>query len=239
MNGSESRRVVVTGAARGIGASLVERLLDHGDEVHATCRPTSDRAHLDALAQAMPDRLHIHVVDVTVERGVADLARALADRVDAVDLLINNAGVMTDGDTIRTLDPAALRRDHETNAIAPAVVTQALLPLLTRADQPIVANMSSSFASLELKSAQMPPRYAYSMSKAALNMLTKTLALELAGDGVTVVAIHPGWVRTGIGGPDAALSPAASAAAVVDTIGALDATSTGAFLTWDGRPLPW
>ena len=77
------------------------------------------------------------------------------------------------------------------------------------------------------------------MSKAALNMLTKTSALELANDGITIVAVHPGWVQTNIGGPDAALTPEQSAADLVATIDTLTPEASGTFMTWTGRPLPW
>ncbi len=111
--------------------------------------------------------------------------------------------------------------------------------MIERGTDPILVNISSSFASIELKRSEMPSRYAYSMSNSALDMFTKALAAELSASVATVVAIQPGWVQTNIGGPDAALTPEASAAAMVSTINELTSDSHGSFITWDGRPLPW
>lgn len=236
---SAARSCVVTGANRGIGLSVVSELIDRGESVHATCRASSDRDDLDALARRADGRLVVNVVDVADRDDVAELGERLVGSVDRVDLLVNNAGVMTDGDTIDTIDADTLGAEFAVNALGPALVTKAFMPLLRQSRDGVVVNMSSSFASIELKRPEMPARYAYSMSKAAVNMFTKTLAAELSDSDITVVAMHPGWVQTGIGGPDAALTPAESAASIVSTIDSLTRESSGSFLTWDGRPLPW
>ncbi|NJM04999.1 SDR family NAD(P)-dependent oxidoreductase [Candidatus Gracilibacteria bacterium] len=167
------------------------------------------------------------------------LPMVVADTISGLDLLINNAGILTDHETIANVRASDLQAHFMVNTIAPVLLVQALLPLLHQGQRPTIVNISSSFASIGRKSAAMPLRYSYAMSKAALNMFSKTLAGELAVQGIIVAAIHPGWTRTRIGGNEAQFQPAESATAVLATIDQLSMEQTGRFLTWDGRELAW
>lgn len=164
---------------------------------------------------------------------------ALQNEVAGIDLLLNNAGVLIDNETIETVRETDLLEQYRVNALAPVLFVQHLLPLLLTGTNACIANMSSSFASISRRTAAMPMRYGYSMSKAAVNMFTKVLAGELAPRGITVVALHPGWTRTQLGGPNAQFSPEDTARAVAQTLEQLTLAQTGSFLTWDGKEIPW
>lgn len=224
------RTIIITGANRGIGLALASVYARRGDSVHGVVRESSDTNRLDELG------VEVHRADITSAESLESLRQNIGG---AVDLLFNNAGIMAERGSIADIGADNLMDHYTINAVAPVLVTQAMLPLLVAAECAIVVNMSSSFASLELKSANMPQRYSYSMSKAALNMFTKTLAFEVADSGVAVVALHPGWTRTDLGGPNAELTPEESAAAMVETLDSLTSDQSGQFLSWTGRSLPW
>lgn len=223
---------MVTGAGRGIGRALAERLLADGERVIATARRPETLAGLTA---AHGDRLAILALDVTDPAAVA----GLADRVtEPVDVLVNNAGVLLErnADTLSpALDWAAFEESFRVNAIAPLFVTRAMLPRLSRPGGKVVM-ITSGMGSLDHDRSDTT---AYRASKAALNKITRALARDLAPMGVAVLAVHPGWVQTDMGTAAAAVPVGASAAGLVARIRALDLAGTGRFLNYDGSPLPW
>lgn len=233
------KRIVITGANRGLGLAYTTQLLEAGNRVFGTVRVSSNTESLEELKVAYPEQLTIHSADITSSQGIDALFQAIVQETAGLELLFNNAGILTHDQTLESVEHNDLRENFMINAVAPVMLTQKLLPLLKKGSSPIVINISSSFASLNLKNNDMPTRYSYSMSKAALNMFTKTLAGELEADGITVVSIHPGWVRTGIGGPDARFSPEESARAVLQTVEQLTLAQTGKYLAWDGREIGW
>jgi len=226
----------ITGVNRGLGLAYAKEAVAAGHHVLGTMRPESDGAEIEELQSAHPDHVTLYISNLDSNESLHSLAQSVSSGTDRIDVLINNAGVMADDETIQSVQMDDLVENYRVNAVLPVLLTQVLLPLLKGSK---VINISSSFASIGLKSGQMPPRYSYSMSKAALNMFTKTLAGELSADSTIVVAIHPGWVRTGIGGPEASLSPKESAEAVLQTIDQLTLEQSGAYLTWDGRDIIW
>ena len=232
------KSVVITGANRGLGLALAAAYATRSYRVFAVCRPGSDQAALCSLAASADGRVSICELDVREHHALPALVETIRQHTLGIDLLINNAGILTDHETIASVRAEDLLEHYRVNTIAPVMLTQHLLPLLQAGQAPVVVNIASSFASITNKSVMMPPRYSYSMSKAALNMFTKTLAAELAA-GVTVVAIHPGWTRTGIGGPEARFSPEESAEAVAHTVAQLTPAHSGSFLAWDGKVIPW
>jgi NAD(P)-dependent dehydrogenase (short-subunit alcohol dehydrogenase family) len=174
-------------------------------------------------------------LDVSDERNIEALAAQLNGQ--PIDILINNAGVGGEGRSIAGLEAAELQRVMMINAIAPILVTKQLLPNLRAGRRRIIVNITSQLGSIASNNGGSS--YSYRGSKAALNMLTVSLANELAPDGFTCVAVHPGWVRTAMGGENAPISPQQSAKHLLDLIERLTPADNGSFLNHDGGPLPW
>lgn len=234
---------LVTGANRGLGLALVRALLARGDRVIAACRHPGKANELNHLAGEHPGRLHVLPLDLTNPKSHHELARelplVLGDGSDAgegrIDLLINNAGVLHSGERFGNVAVANLEDSFRTNAMGPFLLTQALAPLL--ADGAKVANLSSELGSIAGVTRFGTP--SYNISKAAQNMATRLLARALAERDITVLALHPGWVRTEMGGKDATLDAQTSVAGLLRTVDASGTGASGSFLDWQGRPLPW
>jgi len=245
MSAAPPRQTLVTGANRGLGLEFVRQLLAHGDHVVATARHPGKATALNALAGEHPGRLHVLPLDVASPKSSAELARELPLVLgdERLDLLINNAGVLHSGERWGHLDAAVLEDSLRTNAIGPLLLTQALAPLLADArpaqgrEGAIVANLSTAMASLSTCSEFRSP--SYRISKAAQNMATVQLALALKPRGIVVIALHPGWVQTDMGGGSAQLPPAQSAAGLLHVINGLKAADSGRFLDWRGESVPW
>jgi NAD(P)-dependent dehydrogenase (short-subunit alcohol dehydrogenase family) len=156
---------------------------------------------------------------------------------EGLDLLVNNAGMLVSGERFGSLEAEALEASFRTNAVGPLLLTQALAPLLAQGEAPRVANVSSVLGSIAGVREFRTPSYA--MSKAALNMATVQLAQALAPQGVSVVALHPGWARTDMGGAQAEVDPAAAVAGMLRVIEGLVPADTGSFRDWQGRSLSW
>lgn len=227
--------VLITGANRGIGLALTREFLEHGYRVWAGARTPNRAADLHALAHGAEDRLTLLPLDVTRPASVKAACARVARRTDALDILINNAGIHPESgeERFEHMDLDHFRRAFETNTLGAMRATQAFLPLLRRSRHARLVNISSGAGSISTKTDFS--RYAYSVSKAALNMWTRALANELKLEGIIVVALSPGWVRTDMGGPDATLSAGESARAIVQTVARLRPRQAGRFLDRHGR----
>lgn len=237
---NSSRKVVITGANRGLGLALTRRHVEAGDHVYAGCRRPEEAHDLRAL-----EGVTALTLDVTDADSVTGFAAGIATDTNHVDVLINNAGsnaTAFGGDAeqsgVLELDPAHFRDQMEVNAVGPMLVARALLGLLRRSSGGRIINISSQLGALALGS-QMLRDIGYNASKAALNMITVALAGTLEEDGIVAVAIHPGWVQTDMGGSSAPLTASASAAALFETVQGLSPSDNGRFLTWDGSPHAW
>lgn len=233
----DRRHCLVTGANRGLGLEFVRQLLARGQHVVAACRQPGKARSLNLLAGEYPGRLHVLPLDVGDPRSHAELARELPLVTDGepLDLLINNAGVLQGGERFGSVRPADLEASLRTNAMGPFLLTQALAPQL--ADGSTVANISSEVGSITLKQEFRTPSYA--IGKAAQNMATSLLAQALSARNVKVVALHPGWVQTDMGGERATLTATESVASLLQLLGRLQAADSGSFLDWQGQSLPW
>lgn len=234
------RNVLVTGANRGLGLAFARLLLERGDRVVATCRQPGRATALNALAGEYPGRLHVLPLDVADAKSRAELLRelplVLGEDADArIDLLLNNAGVLHSGERFGRLDQQILEDSLRINAVGPFLLTEALAPRL--ADGAKVANLSSVMGSIATRGEFRSPSYC--ASKAAQNMLNVQLAHALAPRGIVVLALHPGWVRTDMGGESAELAPDAAAAGLLQVIDAATPAQSGQFLDWRGQPVPW
>ncbi len=232
------RHLLITGAGRGLGRALALAALKRGAHVFAGVRDPS----------AWPDpppNLDVIMLDVTVPASIADARRTIGARTSSLDLLINNAGIHQGSPEVRSapevsfgsLDGEGLLRMVDTNAAGPMRVTQAFADLLARGDRPIAMHLSSRKGALTEK--HDGGNYGYCASKAALNMVGRALAHDLAPLGITSVVVHPGLVRTQMGGPDAPLAPEDAADALLDLAARLEPSDRGRFLRWDGSEHPW
>lgn len=219
---------LVTGANRGIGLEICRALRARGDAVIATTRT----GHDDALRALGCDVVALDVGDAA---SIDALPNVLGGR--AIDVLYNNAGVSSEAKTLATVTQAELARVFAVNAFAPLLVARVLLPALRGGSRRVVLNVSSQLASIANNTGGSS--YAYRASKTALNQLTVCLSNELRGEGFCCVCVHPGWVRTDMGGPQAPMLPPDSARHMIALADRLSPTDTGKFLNFDGAAMPW
>lgn len=217
---------IVTGSNRGIGLALVELLRKRGDTVIAACRKSS--RELDALGAEVVDG-----VDVTRPESVKRLVDHVGSR--NVDLLINNAGILVWGDTLSELNFEGIQRQWEVNAVAPLRITAALRGRLGKGSK--VAMITSRMGSIDDNSSG--GNYGYRMSKAALNMAGKSLAVDLKPEGVAVVILHPGMVKTDMIGSHGQVEPLDAARGLLARIDETTLENTGSFFHANGQKLPW
>jgi NAD(P)-dependent dehydrogenase (short-subunit alcohol dehydrogenase family) len=223
---------LVTGANRGLGLAFTEFLNNRGDTVIATRRGPSPE--LEALG------VHVVRLEVADEASVESAATEVRALTDGIDLLVNNAGYA--GPRVggrQGLDEVTQGVCHDvlmSNVAGPLLVTKHLKPLLGRGSK--IANISSGLGSIDRSSGRSP--IVYSASKAALNMVGRILAEQLHDDGITVLSLSPGWVRTDMGGQSADLSPTKSIEQMMKIIDAATLhQSSGKFYGIDGQTLPF
>ena len=228
---------LVTGANRGLGLEFARQLLARGERVVATCRQPGRATALNALAGEHPGRLRVLPLDVAAPRSIAELAHELPllDAALSLRLLVNCAGVLHSGERFGAIDPATVEDSFRTNAMGPLLVTQALAERL--ADGAKVANLSSVLGSVASVARFGSP--SYDISKAAQNMVTALLAKALAPRGIVVLALHPGWAQTDMGGTNATVPVADAVAGLLRVIDGAGVADSGGFRDWRGETLPW
>ena len=231
------QRILITGANRGLGLEFATQLLARGAHVVATCRDPGKANALNHLAGEHPGRLHVLPLDVEKPQTIAELARETALVFDGLDLLVNNAGVLVPGERFGGIEPEALEHTFRVDTVGPVLTTQTFADLLRRGTSPKVANVSSQLGSIGNAASFGTP--SYSISKAALNMATVQLARALEPDNIPVIALHPGWAQTDMGGPQAQVTPTEAVAGMLREIDALTPATSGRFRDWQGRTLPW
>ncbi|KJY74534.1 short-chain dehydrogenase [Vibrio coralliilyticus] len=225
------KTVLITGANRGIGLSLVKNYHAQGWQVHATYR--SEKSSQDLL-ELEGDNLTCHPLDVTDYQGLSEFANALP----ALDVLINNAGYYgPKGYGFGNTDIDEWRKVLEINTIAPLKLVEALFPNLQKGQLKKIACLSSKVGSMTENTSG--GGYIYRSSKAALNSVVKSLSNDLSSQDFTVLALHPGWVQTEMGGPNALIDTQTSAAGLVEVIESADISRSGEFINYDGSALPW
>ncbi|KAM8861682.1 C-signal [Synchiropus picturatus] len=250
--------VLVTGASRGIGLELVRQLAAGRSppaRIIATARNLATATKLQELAQKFSN-VHVVGLDVVSDESIHSCVEEVERLVqgDGLNCLINNAGINVEAD-LHSVTCEKMMENFHTNSVAPLMLTKALLPLLKRAasagsdaaarlgvHRAVVINMSSTLGSMALNTGEMARLvkwYPYRTSKSALNMLTRCLAGDLDPDHILCMAIHPGWVRTDMGGPQGRLSPEESACSVLSVIAGLEEKDQGSFLSELGETLPW
>ncbi|MEL6797370.1 MAG: SDR family oxidoreductase [Planctomycetota bacterium] len=220
---------LITGVNRGIGLELGRQLAERREVVLGTARDPSAATH------AFEAGIEVLEVDVADGSSVASLAEQVGER--PIDVLINNAGVYNDKSGFEGTDIERFMHCMRVNAAGPIAVTQALLPRLEAGGKRLVVNISSTMGSIA--GTRNGGSYGYRASKAALNMITKAMAVELAPRGIGAVCVHPGWVETDMGGQGVDLSPQSSAGHLISTMDGLTTADAGRFIDYKGDDMPW
>ena len=227
--------VFVTGSNRGLGLEWCRQYAEAGWRVFATCRHPESADALHDLARIQP-LLSVHRLDVTRPESVYAVRAELQN--ESIDVLVNNAGTYLE----KYAPTAELRYDEwrqtlEVNTLSPLRVTEALLELVARSQRRLVVAISSHMGSIAEISA--PGDTCYRSSKAALNAAMKGLSIALGEHGIGVLLLHPGWVRTRMGGWDAPLTVAESVTGMRARVDAFSLDMSGRFLRYDGADIPW
>ncbi len=221
--------VLITGANRGIGLEFVRQYAADGWTVHACCR-APDKA--DAL-NALSGDIRVHKLDVSDFAAIGELAQSITDPLDVV---VANAGV-GGGDVgeFGAINYDAFAKLLAINTLAPVATLEAFAPHLKKTKGKFAA-ISSDLGSISRSSGMAP---GYSTSKAALNMAMKAYAARLVGEGVAVAPLHPGWVKTDMGGDAAPVPPADSVSGLRQRISEMQATASPKYRDFSGAELPW
>ncbi|MBY9000207.1 MAG: SDR family oxidoreductase [Candidatus Heimdallarchaeota archaeon] len=233
--------ILITGASRGLGLEFTKQYLNRGDNVIATCRQPENAKELETLQKDFGKNLEIEQLDVTSKKSIADLYRKLSDKSIKINLLINNAGIISgnekEGPPFGELNKEDFSKVYQVNTVSPILISEKFLPLLKDVNEPKIVNISSMSGSISNRTRS--GGYAYSSSKSALNMMTKTLSNELKEMEITVVVIHPGWVQTDMGGENAPLELESSIMGIIKVIDSLSIADTGKFYDWQRNEIQW
>jgi NAD(P)-dependent dehydrogenase (short-subunit alcohol dehydrogenase family) len=228
--------VLITGANRGIGLEFARQYLADGWQVYAACRDPTSASELRRLAQASHHNLRTLALDVTNPETVKEAAAEL-DR-QAIDLLLNNAGIGGPrGQTIGNIGYKAWARVLDVNTVGPMRVSEAFVDNVARSERKLIVTLTSGMGSLADNTSG--GSIAYRSSKAAVNMVMRSLAIDLAPRGITCVVVNPGWVLTDMGGTHATMTPAESVTRLRRLIETLGPAQSGKFFNHDGREYPW
>ncbi len=227
--------VLITGTNRGLGLEFVQQYLQRGDRVIATCRSPDASQALQDLA-AGNDKLEVLALEVSDENSMAAFAQTIKD--EAIDIFINNAGVYGPRDaSFGNVGASDWEEVLKINSIAPILLTQLIIGSLRQGSDKKLVYITSKMGSIDDN--QGGGSYIYRSSKTALNSAVKSLAVDLASDGFSVAVVHPGWVRTDMGGPNGLIDAPESVSGMIAVIDKLDAGSNGQFFNYDGSVIPW
>jgi NAD(P)-dependent dehydrogenase (short-subunit alcohol dehydrogenase family) len=227
---------LITGANRGLGLEFARQYAADGWQVYAACRDPASASELRRLAESSGHKLRILALDVTDPESVKAAATELDGQ--AVDLLLNNAGVGgARGQTIGNIDYKAWAKVLDVNTMGPMRVSEAFVDHVARSERKLIVTLTSGMGSLADN--RSGGSIAYRSSKAAVNMVMRSLAIDLAPQGITCVVVNPGWVRTDMGGPHATLTPAESVTRLRRLFETLGPTQSGTFFNHDGREYAW
>jgi NAD(P)-dependent dehydrogenase (short-subunit alcohol dehydrogenase family) len=227
---------LITGANRGLGFEFARQYLADGWQVYAACRDPASASELRRLAEDSDDKLRILAMDVTDPACI----RAAATELDGqpIDLLLNNAGIIGPrGQTIGNIDYEAWAEVLAVNTMGPMRVSEAFVEHVASSNRKLIVTLTSGMGSIADNTSG--GSIVYRSSKAAVNMVVRSLAIDLAPRGITCVVVNPGWVRTNMGGPNASLEPSESISALRRLIATFGPEQSGKFFNHTGREYPW
>lgn len=227
--------ILITGANRGIGMELTRQFTEDGWQVLACCRSPEDAADLKALATKYPT-VEIFPLDVTDYDRLVALSSQLQDR--PIDILLSNAGIYGPREmAFGEVDAKAWRKVLEVNTIAPLMLAQAFVEQVAVSRQKLIAVISSKMGSIADNSSG--GSYIYRTSKTAVNQVVKSIANDVGGRGISAISLHPGWVKTDMGGSNAEIDPNESVLGLKQVLMAAGLKQSGNFFNFDGSRIPW
>jgi NAD(P)-dependent dehydrogenase (short-subunit alcohol dehydrogenase family) len=231
------KTLLLTGANRGIGLEFCRQYATDGWHVLACCRNPEKADALNKLAAQHPDLIKIHALDVADLAQIERLGQTLSS--ETIDLLINNAGNYPKSDTggFGHTNYADWMTAFNINTMAPLKMAETFAKQIARGKQKVIATLTSQMGSIEDNGSG--GNYQYRSTKAAANMVVKSLAIDLKQSGITAVVLHPGWVKTDMGGPNAMISVEQSVTGMRQVIGSLKQHDSGKFLNYSGEEIPW
>lgn len=227
--------ILITGANRGIGFELAGQFAADGWNVIACCRNPVAAQSLQDLREQFSS-VEIHPLEVTDYDQMADLAKQLSRR--SIDILLSNAGIYgPKGVGFGNVEASVWREVLEVNTIAPMMLVQAFVEQVGASQQKLVAVISSKVGSIADNASG--GSYLYRSSKTAVNQVVKSLSIDLAGRGIAVISLHPGWVKTDMGGPDAEISTDESVTGLKGILQSAGSAQSGQFIEFNGEQIPW
>ncbi|MBT8438924.1 MAG: SDR family oxidoreductase [Gammaproteobacteria bacterium] len=228
--------ILITGANRGIGLEMVKYSMQQGWRVFACCRNPHNADSLFSIAKLSSGQVSVHIADMQELSTLQALSYEL--RNDHIDILMNNAGVYgSDKNKFGSVDVDSWLQTFQINSIAPLKMVEAFAEQLQMGKGKLVACMSSKMGSMADNG--YGNSYIYRSSKAALNAVVKSLSIDLKSSGITSVALHPGWVKTDMGGPDAEITTAECVEQIFKNLQSLTIEDSGRFIDIDGSDIPW
>jgi NAD(P)-dependent dehydrogenase (short-subunit alcohol dehydrogenase family) len=230
-------KILITGANRGLGLALTGKLLADGHQIHAINRHES--GELLALKEKYPAHLQLYPGDLGDENSIREALEKLAGQVDALDMVLNNAAIHQEQSrpSLEQVDFTAYLPTYQVNAVGPLVVAKYALPLLRKGKQKLIVNFSSEAGSIG--ACWRKSEYSYCMSKAALNMASQILQNALKDEGIKVLAVHPGWFSSDMGGSNAPITPSDAAEEIVKLVLNPPGLNGPVFVASNGEALEW
>jgi NAD(P)-dependent dehydrogenase (short-subunit alcohol dehydrogenase family) len=229
--------ILITGANRGLGLALAEKLLAGGQHIHAINRRESNELLL--LRKKYPGSLQLYPGDVSDESSIRKALEMIAGQTGSLDIVLNNAAVNLErsGPLLEQVDFLIYLPTYQVNAIGPLMLVKYALPLLRKGNKKLIVNISSEAGSIG--ACGRTREYSYCMSKAALNMASRILQNALKEEGIKVLALHPGWFSSDMGGADAPITPWEAAEEIVKLVLNPPGLDGQIFVSPDGEALEW
>ena len=228
--------ILITGANRGIGLAMTQYAMEQGWRVFACCRTPHNAENLFNIAKLSGGQISVHIADMQELSTLQALSYEL--RNDAIDILINNAGIYgSTNNTFGSVDVESWLQAFQINSIAPLKMVEAFSEQIQMGQRKLVACMSSKMGSMADNG--YGNSYIYRSSKAALNAVVKSLSIDLKKQGIISVALHPGWVKTEMGGPNAEISTRECVEQLFAQLSKLTMKDSGRFIDIDGSDIPW
>ena len=230
-------RVLITGANRGLGFELTELMTSKGHFVLAGVRENGNHNNLLKIQKMYPDLIKILLIDVSEEKSIIKASETVKSEYDSIDVIINNAGILLSREKrIDNLEISEIRKTFDTNTFGPYMVIKYFLPLLYKGEEQCVINISSEAGSISSAGTYY---CSYSMSKAALNLMTQMFSKLLQEMNIRVLAVHPGRMNTDMGADNAQIEPLETALGIYDIItGKIVINSEIKFVDYLGKPMP-
>jgi len=228
---------LITGANRGIGLEFSRQLAEDGWCVLACSRDLEKSDALNKLAAEYPERITLYALDVTDHGQIKKLSQTLANK--PIDLLINNAGVFPDINdrSFGQTDYDAWAHAFLVNTMAPLKMAEEFITQITQSSRKTIVTITSKMGSVADNG--RGGSYIYRSSKSAVNMVVKSIAIDLESNDIISVLLHPGWVRTDMGGPSGLISVEQSVSGMLSVIREVTSTDSGKFIAYDGQIIPW